>query len=199
MAEVILRLPEVDYGGLMLHLLPPGEVVEQAAFVYARPREVSGKIIMSLVDWDAMRPQDFAYQSEYHLELEDGKRSEVIKRAHDLKASMIEWHSHPMFWPAEFSVSDLSGLIEFAPHVMWRLNERPYCAVVVTPHDFDALVWSDRKKEPNQSFALCVGARELNPTGCTLGSRGGRSWMKDTTEMSGHSACQAKKSLRHYL
>src|SRR6266487_1407438 len=108
------------------------------------------------------------------MELADETRAQVIKRAHDLGASMVEFHSHPYPWPARFSESDRVGLEEFVPHVWWRLKGRPYAAVVVAPSGFDGLVWMTSPDRPEQLDGIACGDRLLRPTGLTL-----RHWHDD--------------------
>jgi proteasome lid subunit RPN8/RPN11 len=173
MAEIPLELPPRVYKAIMAHLLPDDTLKEQAAFAFAACDLTKNQTSMRFLEWEPIRPGDFTHHSEFHLELGDEKRSEIIKRAHNLNASIVEWHSHPLFWPAEFSLSDMAGLGEFVPQVMWRLKGRPYAAVVVTPYDFDALVWTERQREPIQSLVLRVGLKKLNPTRRTLMVKGG--------------------------
>jgi hypothetical protein len=168
MEQIILELPPPAYKAIIAHLLPGDTWKEQAAFVYAKAESRDAGLIISFIEWKPIYPQDFAFHTEFYLELSDKKRAQIIKHAHDLDASLVEWHSHPLLWPAAFSKSDLLGFKEFVPHVMWRLKGRLYGAVVVTPFDFDALAWIRNKGEPCQISSISVGSKELNPTGRTL-------------------------------
>ena len=94
----------------------------------------------------------------------DGTRAALIKRAHDLEASLVEMHSHPAPWPAAFSYADRMGLSETVPHMWWRLNRRPYLAIVVSPSGFDALLWLDNATLPRALDTLKAGDRMLQPT-----------------------------------
>jgi len=172
MEQIILELPPSVYKAIMVHLLPSDTRKEQAAFVYAKAENGDAGLIFSFIEWEPIYPQDFVCHTEFYLELSDKKRGQIIKQAHDLDASLVEWHSHPSFWPAAFSRSDLLGFKEFVPHVMWRLKDRPYVAVVTTPYDFDALAWIERKDGPCQVTAVRVGSQELSPTGRTLQMEG---------------------------
>jgi len=168
MEQIILELPPPGFKAIMAHLLQSDTWNEQAAFVYAKAEDGDAGLIISFIEWEPIYPQDFAYHTEFYLELSDKKRAQIIKQAHDLDASLVEWHSHPLLGPAAFSKSDLLGFKEFVPHVMWRLKGRPYAAVVVTPFDFDALVWTKSKGGACQITSVRVGSQELNPTGLTL-------------------------------
>jgi hypothetical protein len=91
----------------------------------------------------------------------------MIKRAHDLNASVIELHSHPFSKHAEFSPSDLSGFSEFIPHVWWRLKGRPYAAIVLAPTGFDSLAWLENPTTPNGLLQIQAGSTLITPTGFT--------------------------------
>jgi len=166
-----LKITRASFQAIMAHLLPKNTKNEQAAFVYARAEDTDGNIQLHCIEWEPVEHEDFAHHSEYHIELRDQKRAQIIKRAHDLKASLVEWHSHPSLWPAEFSLSDLAGFDEFVPHAMWRLDGRPYLAIVVTPFDFDALIWADNSENACPLNFLKVGSRNLIPTGLTHARR----------------------------
>ena len=104
-----------------------------------------------------------------YIELSDSTRAEVIKRAHDLAASLIEIHSHLGPWPAAFSIADRAGLRETVPHMWWRLHKKPYIALVATNTEFDALVWLDNPTVPRPLDGLNVGERTFVPTNNSLG------------------------------
>ena len=94
-------------------------------------------------------------------ELDDDVRAGVIKRAHNLNACLIEFHTHPMPGGACFSPSDIKGLKELAPQLLWRLKKRPYVAVVVAPDGLDALAWTS--EGVRQVDGILVDARPLLP------------------------------------
>jgi hypothetical protein len=150
------------------HLLPRRAKYENAAFMFTDSTEVDGQVRLEYKDWYPVQPTGFVIQSEGHIELTDQTRATVIKRAHDLKACLVEFHSHLYSYEAGFSWSDISGLKEFVPHVMWRLKGRPYAAVVVGQTSFDALVWSVGATAPETLSEVCVGKHVLHPTGATL-------------------------------
>lgn len=169
MGRVILEVPEITYRALLEHLLPMRCRNEQAAFMYTKVDSCNGDVFLRFLDWEAMSTEDLLSGSEYYLELADTARARIIKRAHDLKASIVEWHSHPWHCRAAFSMTDLSGFREFVPHVWWRTKGRPYAAVVVALNDFDALAWTEDPRRPRRVDALHVGSSVFFPTGLTIG------------------------------
>ena len=161
---VRLHLPSDVHRALWQHLLPRTHGAEDVAFLFASASEEGAVHTFEYIDWSPVPPQGFASRSAYHLELSDKTRAAVIKRAHDLGASLVEFHSHRGKWPAHFSLSDWDGFEEFVPHVLWRLKGRPYAAVVVTATGFDALVWLKTADAPTRLDALLAGGQVLSPT-----------------------------------
>lgn len=169
MTDALLELPAVVYQGLQKHLLPLHSKTEQAAFVFARTETSAGNsIVFRFLDWLPLKADNFTAQHEAYLELRDEMRGSLIKRAHDLNTSLVEFHSHPGPYPAQFSPSDLAGFREFVPHVWWRLRGKPYAAVVVAPSGFDALAWLSSPQEPAVLNSIMVDSERLVPTGLTL-------------------------------
>jgi proteasome lid subunit RPN8/RPN11 len=167
--RVVLRLPEAIYPELLSHLLPDGGKQEEAAFVFLKPDMAEHGLIMHYIDHQLLRGEDFESQEEDYLELTSDARAGLIKRAHDLNASLAEFHSHPFNWPAEFSLADRAGLRDTVPHMFWRLRNRPYLAVVVAPSGFDALAWVDDPVSPRPLAGLLSGNKVLHPTNRSLG------------------------------
>jgi hypothetical protein len=165
--QTILSMPSNRYKNLINHLLPKGQRHEQAAFVFANSIESSESLTFEYRDNYLVPSGGFSIQSAYHIELNDQTRAMVIKRAHDLNACLIEFHSHLSYEEPRFSGSDIAGFSEFVPHVRWRLKGRPYAAVVVSKSGFDALVWHDTA-EPETLNELRVGTKVLQPSGATL-------------------------------
>ncbi len=152
----------------MEHLLSTHTMREQAAFLFARAHRGGDEARFDVIETRKLAADDYAVQQKDYFELCDKSRAEVIKRAHDLSASLIEIHSHTGPWPAEFSISDWMGLRETVPHMWWRLDERPYIALVVTKTEFDALVWLDDPQVPRGLDAWQVDARTFLPTNNSL-------------------------------
>jgi hypothetical protein len=168
-----ILLPAGTHDEVLGHLLPAEAEHEEAAFAFVAPAKTAS-VTFAVLEWYAVPPDGFAYRSKYGIELTDATRATVIKRAHDLGASLVELHSHPYPRPAEFSPSDLAGFEEFVPHVWWRLKARPYFALVVAPGSFDALCWMSSPETPGPLGGLRIGHRLLAPTNLT--GRGGSTW-----------------------
>lgn len=169
----ILRLDSPLKWALWRHLLPADSNIEQAAFLFTAHTAVGDGLVFDVVAHDLLARSDFAAQYSDYLELADEARMRIIKRAHGLNASVVEVHSHPTSWPAEFSLSDRAGLRDTVPHVRWRLKERPYLAVVVARQSYDALVWAVEGDEP-EDLVVEVDGECLPPTGRSVRSWHGR-------------------------
>ncbi len=166
--EATLAIPRAPYDDLTSHLLGSTACAnEEAAFVFARTKQRANQILFRYVEWMPIQPDGFLHRSVYGLELTDDVRGCVIKRAHDLHASIVEFHSHPL-GPPHFSWSDKLGFAEFVPHVWWRLRGRPYAAVVVAPGGCDALAWVGDSESRVPLRRIVAGDRVIQPTCWTL-------------------------------
>lgn len=163
--SIIIEIPTIVYDDLAQHLLPRKMHEEEAAFVFASVTRKGNDVVFEYKDYLKAVDSDYDLKSAFHIELTDDLRSRLLKKAHDLKASIIEFHSHVDQKLATFSFSDWDGFSEFVPHVFWRLERRPYAAVVFTKGSFDALAWVDDPKKPKKVDHLQVGSKLLKPTG----------------------------------
>lgn len=168
MMQVIIHLPEIIQRTLWNHLLPENFISEEAAFVYANPKVRGQEFLFHYVDWFPVPETGFEHRSAFHLELTDESKAVAIKRAHDLGASLIEFHSHKGHGLARFSPSDFLGFQEFVPHVWWRLKGQPYAAVVLTGSSFDGLAWTSDPHTPEPLGGVVVGEQRLPPTKLSL-------------------------------
>ncbi|NQT37792.1 MAG: hypothetical protein HQ581_09905 [Planctomycetes bacterium] len=165
---IYLQIPPTNYQTLLTHLLPDGSKFEEAAFLFVKPSERQEPSVFEYIDHCEVPPDGFSSRHSDYLELTDEFRASLIKRAHDLGASIAEFHSHPSPWPAAFSYSDRLGFNEFVPHVRWRLKGRPYFAVVVSATGFDALAWINGHEAPVPLDGLFVGTEILSATMLTI-------------------------------
>ena len=157
---VIVSVPGQIYRTVRRHLIPWRHRVEEAAFLYVVPTEDA----FQYLEWFPVTASGFVSRSAYHLELNDETRAKVIKRAHDLGASIVEMHSHLGQGRARFSPSDLAGFRDFVPHVLWRLKYLPYLAVVMTRSGFDGFAWKCDPDAAERLHGIQVGSRLLTPT-----------------------------------
>lgn len=173
-SEALLQLPALVHRELIRHLLREPNGDEQAAFVFAQYSAIDNTF--HFAEWLAVPPEDFAVQLPYHFELTDATRASIIKRAHDLGASVVELHSHTGQWPARFSPSDWAGFEEIVPHMWWRLKGRPYAAVVVARSGFDGFAWLQDARAPSRLGGINVEGQRLRPTRLSPLGRDGYDW-----------------------
>ena len=165
MGGVVLHVPSGVYEEIEAHLLQKKADSESAGFMFVVPANPGGVTNFYVhVDWCPVPSDGFVENSSFHLELTDEFRASVIKRAHDLGASIVEFHSHLGPQPARFSPFDRRGLREFVPHVWWRLRGRPYFAVVFTHTGFDGLAWVKGPEEPQHLDAIVADDGVFEPT-----------------------------------
>ena len=167
---ISIRMPASTYGEIRNFLLRPVARNEEAGFLFAKPLGAERSLVFQHLEWWPLGTDDFEHQSEYHLELTDRTRARIIKHAHDLECSVVEFHSHPGPWPAQFSPSDFYGLQEFVPHMLWRLKQRPYAAVVVAPSGFDGLAWVGSLAACHLLAEIDLGQTKLRSTGLSMRS-----------------------------
>ena len=170
----ILVLPRTVHDELQRHLLRNPNANEEAAFVFAKHSTAGNRF--TFIEWFPVPPEGFVVQLPYHFELTDETRARVIKRAHDLGSSIIEFHSHTGPWPAQFSPSDWSGFEEVVPHMWWRLKGRPYAAVVVAKTGFDAFAWLADPNTPTRLSGISVDGELLEPSRLSSLERNGYDW-----------------------
>jgi len=166
--KTILNIPPEVYMELQKHLLPNIHTNEEAAFVFADVVLYDERVELNYRDWYAVQPNDYKSRSAYHFELTHETNGRIIKRAHDLDACIIEFHSHIDQEFLRFSPTDWKGFSEFVPLVLWRLKGKPYVAIVVTIHGVDALVWTNGVKKPKELSMIKTGATEVLPTNNSL-------------------------------
>lgn len=166
-SETVIELSASLFDSLRSHLLPNVMHAEEAAFLFAHVANEERGLRFRVIDWYPVPEEGFVERSLYYLELTDETRGLVIKKAHDLRCSLIEAHSHSGKHPAEFSQSDKRGFDEFVPHVLWRLKRRPYAAMVMATNSIDALAWQE-ESEGLQVAAIQAGDRSITTTALTL-------------------------------
>ena len=157
-----LSMPTNSWHLIRRHLLPEPSHNEEAAFLFGRHIDTTESI--ELIDYQLLSSEHFVTQDIDYLELRDEVRANLIKKAHDLSACLIEMHSHPGNLPAAFSLLDVVGLREIVPQMLWRLRNRPYVALVVADLSFDAFVWHHDASKPQHLDAIDLENLALAPT-----------------------------------
>ena len=168
MSNLTISIQERIFKTITRYLRSSRDDDERAAFGFVRSDILVAENYYSLVDWMKMDGDMLDNTSPYHITLTDLARQTVIKTAHDYNAALIEFHSHTGAHPAQFSYSDLAGFSEWVPHVMWRLPNRPYIAVVITNQDYDSLFWAKRNSTPCDQIEIDLGTTIIKPTQLTL-------------------------------
>lgn len=171
MAGNILYIDEETHRSLEEHLFQ-GES-EQVAFLYARHKEKEGETAFCVEDTYQVPEEELEYSSRYFISLTDEAFATAIKKAFESGLIPIEVHSHRDSSHAPgFSESDFEGFEDTVQHVRWRLQGRPYVAVVLAPSGFDALVWKDEQDDPEGLDAMVVADQVYHPSGRSLGRVG---------------------------
>lgn len=167
MKKIYLKMRRNNFIELKKYLLQ--DKIERVVFMYlieeTREKE---KISFNVAELDFIRPNDSG-ESCYSLELKEKKQAEIIKKAWGGGYLIGEAHSHPFSKNGVcFSYTDLSGFEEFVPHIWWRLNNRPYIALVFSQTDFDALAWINNPTSPEKIEGIIVDGKLISPTNNTI-------------------------------
>ena len=169
MASGVIEMSDAAWRELKEHLLPPNSQTEEGAFILARHDATDEQeVVFQHIQTVLLTRNDYEFQESDYLELTDATKGRLIKLAHDQQAALVEFHSHIGPYPACLSPSDMAGLSEFAPHVIWRLKGRPYAAVVVTKSGIDGLAWLSQKAPPVMLKSILVGNQHLKATGLSF-------------------------------
>jgi hypothetical protein len=148
--------------------------VEQVGFFLADwvPQERSFRIS----SWQPVTSSGYAIQTDYHVRLNDDAKAEMIRWAWDSDKCLIEAHSHGPRGRARFSPSDLAGFEEWVPHLWWRLQKRPYAAIVTQGETFDGWAWIENATDAEQVLALEAPEATHRATGETTDWLEGAAW-----------------------
>jgi hypothetical protein len=139
--------------------------VEQVAFFLAHHDD--GRF--NAFDMRLISSADFDIQTGFHVALADRLRGELIRWAWTANASLLEAHSHVHGDPVCFSPTDLSGLRSWVPHVWWRLQGRPYAALVIGSETVDGLAWIAAADQAEQVVQVEVPGRAfIRTTGLSM-------------------------------
>lgn len=141
MSSATITIPKAVLLAIQAHLFPGNSRIEQGGFLLCAPRAKELPYALLVEDWLPLMRDDYVTQASDYLELSDAARARIIKLAHERNAILLEVHSHPSGQPACFSPADILGLVEFVPHIRWRLGGKPYAALVFGRSSIDGLAW----------------------------------------------------------
>ena len=168
MAPTNLYIDKDTYETLQSHLFKGDS--EQVAFLYARREEKGDETQFRVEETYYVPDEELDHSSRYFISLSDEALQKAIKKAFASDLVPIEVHSHrDASFEAGFSTSDFEGFEDTVEHMRWRLQGRPYIALVIAPTGFDALVWSgDRDGEAVGLDTMIAGEEVLRPSGRSL-------------------------------
>jgi hypothetical protein len=162
-----IHLSEGLHSVLKMHLFQND--LEQAAFLFCQYEETEDSIIMRPVEIYTVPAQAWDVQLDIYLQMSDAERGKILKMARDKRLALIDCHSHPHsnsdVW---FSPSDVAGITEFAAYVKWKLNGKPFAAIVWGEQSMDSVMWSGDFAVASALDGLRVvggEATNLKPTG----------------------------------
>ncbi len=116
--------------------------VEEAAFLFARASLNSDELRFDVDHLYPVPSDGWDVQHALYLEMKDNERAKIMKMARGRGAALVESHAHPG-WGRQirFSPSDLANLPDFATYVKWKLDGKPFAALVWSEQSVDGLAW----------------------------------------------------------
>ena len=161
-----IEIPVIIFTALHRHFFQND--LEQGAFLFARAEATSTGLRLVVEDYYLVPPSGWERQMDIYLQMRDAERAKIMKLARARGASAIDCHSHPHsgadVW---FSPSDLHGITEFAPYAKWKLDGRPFAAMVWGEKSVDAVAWQgdfSRAEEVDEVRILGADFGALRPT-----------------------------------
>ena len=116
--------------------------VEQGAFLFAEARSDRGELRLDVMDFYLVPARGWEVQMEVYLQMKDSERAKIMKLAREKDLCAIDCHSHPHaggdVW---FSPSDIAGITDFAQYARWKLDGKPFAAMVWGEQSVDAVLW----------------------------------------------------------
>lgn len=145
----VITIPEEIEHIVRVHLFQ--SEIEQGAFLFARVVKPPEELSVDVADCHLIAANAWDEQSEYYLELKNSERAVIMKQARDGNFAAIECHSHPGSGKrVRFSPSDTTGIARFALYAKWKLDGKPYGAMVWGESSVDAVVWHGGFAQPMQ-------------------------------------------------
>lgn len=165
--KYIVSIPNSIYLPLQQHLLQND--LEQGAFLFGRASHSSVGIFIVVESTHKIQPDGWEFQDRDYLQMKDLERAKIMKIARDGNFAIIDCHSHPgsknNVW---FSLSDRRGITEFAAYAKWKLDGKPYTAMVWSESSVDAVSWHSDFKEAQRVHEVRIvdkSIRNMTPKG----------------------------------
>jgi hypothetical protein len=150
-----IGIPRAMHKELVEHLFRG--TLEEGAFIFARASETEGSLALVGVDLYLVPPAGWLAQTSFNLEMTDEERARVLKLGRDGGLCLVDCHSHRRLGEdVSFSWSDRLGIQEFAPYVRWKLDRRPYAAMVFGESSVDAVMWDGDFQQANQVDEIII-------------------------------------------
>jgi hypothetical protein len=116
--------------------------LEQGAFLFAETKSAGAGVELSVCDYYLVPARGWDVQMEIYLEMKDSERAKIMELAREENLCAIDCHSHPKagedVW---FSPSDIAGISDFAQYAKWKLDGKPFAAMVWGEQSIDAVFW----------------------------------------------------------
>jgi hypothetical protein len=154
-----IEIPEQIYRKVHGHLFQ--NKVEQGAFLFARHEQGQNSRLV-VVDFYLVPRRGWEVQEELYLEMRDSERGKIMRLARNKKLAAIDCHSHPHaeddVW---FSTSDVAGITEFSKYARWKLDGKPFVAMVFGKNSVDAVQWDEDFVEARPVDAIRVRGKSI--------------------------------------
>ena len=138
--KTIISIPSDIAARLQNHLFQ-GEL-EQGAFLFATPDIKKHTITLQVSDLYLVPADGWQVQLDVYLEMKDSERARIMAIARKNQYAVIDCHSHPGSDGAvAFSPSDCTGIADFAQYAKWKLDGKPFAAIVWGEESVDAVIW----------------------------------------------------------
>jgi hypothetical protein len=122
--------------------------LEQGAFLFAGINRSKKELNFVVKDYYPVPEDGWQVQLDVYLEMKDSERSKIMAMARKNGYAVIDCHSHPgSNDEVQFSPSDRYGISDFAAYAKWKLDGKPFAAMVWGEDSVDAVVWMDKFKK----------------------------------------------------
>lgn len=162
-----ISIPKAINISLYKHLFK--NELEQGAFLFAEPDKTHDTLNIMVKDYYLVQKEGWQVQHEVYLEMKDTERAKIMHIACLSGYSIIDCHSHPKSESmVAFSPSDINGITAFSEYAKWKLNGKPFCALVWGESSVDAVIWDDFKNAKRVNSIEVIGkTREIQIPRCS--------------------------------